>query len=117
MNSTSRRQRRFQTRGGERHLAQTSAGGIEDGVADGGSNHGNRRLSCSHGTAIGAIDQDAFDGWHLDPERQTVICTPVRRSYLAIIPRHLFAESATQPLQYPTLDLIAHTGGVFNRAA
>src|SRR5260370_16644586 len=103
---------RRQTGGGEGRLAEESGGGIEDGVADGGSDHGNRRLSWPRSFDIGAIDQDAVDGWHLDPERQAVISSPVRRSYLAIVPRHFFAESTTQPLQYTTLDLIAHTSRV-----
>ena len=61
---------------------------------------------------IGAIDQDAVDDGHFDPETQAVISTPVDRSDLAIIPRHLFAESTTHTLQYATLDLIAHSGRV-----
>src|SRR5260370_7657685 len=107
-------ERRLHTRGGEGHLAQTSAGGIEDGVADGGSDHGNRRLSCSRSFDIGAVDQDAVDGWHLDPERQAVISTPVRRSYLPIIPRPFFPESTTHPLQSTPLTSIAHTRPFLN---
>src|SRR5260370_1659984 len=95
-------ERRLHTRGGEGHLAQTSAGGIEDGVADGGSDHGNRRLSCSRSFDIGAVDQDAVDGWHLDPERQPVISTPLVPSDLAIFPQPFFAYSPTHPLTTPT---------------
>src|SRR5262245_1722979 len=99
---------RFDAFRGERDLAKTHAGRVEDRIADcrGGERDG--RLSGAHRFAVWTIDEDRFDDWSFEPEREAVIGAPVDRGDLLLVPRDFFAERAAHALQGAAFDLILH---------
>src|SRR5579864_2021046 len=96
----------FDALAGERHLANSGAGGVENGVPDRRSDDRDRGLAGARRPNTGPIDEHALDHRNRESQRQRVIGPPVDRGHVSVVPRDLLAERPAQTLQRAPFNLI-----------
>src|SRR5580692_11610656 len=96
--SCPRAERCFNALSSERNLAKANACGVEHSVTDGGSNDRYGGLARAGGFFLRPVQQHAFHFGNAEAERQSAIGSPVNRSYLLVIPCHLFQQRAAHAL-------------------
>src|SRR3989442_6133973 len=109
-------ERRLHALRSKRNLADASAGGVENRVADGGCDNRDRRFACARRLLVCPIDQDRLDLWDLAAQIHRVIGFPVDRRHLLVVPRDFFHQRAAQALEGSAFGLILQAIGTRDRS-
>src|SRR5260370_12347922 len=97
-------------------MVEANAGGVKDGIADGGGYGHDRSLAGARGRKILAVKQDRFDFRHVAEPRHGIAGeTPILDA--AVFKFDGFEESAAQPLNHRAYHLVAQTSRVYDGAA
>src|SRR5438876_327283 len=99
------------------NLADASAGGVENRIADGGRDNRDCRFARAGCLLVSPIDEDGLDLWDLAAQIHRVIGFPVDRCHLLVVPRDFFHERAAQALEGSAFGLILQAIGARDRSA
>src|SRR5437764_13711071 len=96
----------------KRNPAKADTGGVEDGVRDGTSGHGERTFAGAGLGLVPPVDQHRLHNWKRLAEIKDGISLPVKGSYLPLLPGHLFAQRPAHALERTAFHLVAEAVGI-----